>query len=98
MYSTMDVRRELFERKEHIHGVMEQVSTRISALLEEGKAAGEFDPALPTAVMVSTFFSLLSPQAYKRLIQEEGMSLDELMLHLRRVYFRGITTTSDEGN
>lgn len=96
LYSTLDVRRELFERKEHIHGVMEQVTTRITALLEEGKADGEFDSTIPTAVMLSTFFNLLSPQSYKRLVVEVGIPLDELMRHLRCVYFKGITATPEE--
>jgi hypothetical protein len=31
------------------------VAERITALLEEGKAGGEFDPAIPTDVMASIF-------------------------------------------
>lgn len=98
LYSTMEVRKEVFERKAYIHELMDTISVRISVLLEEGKAAGEFDPSLPTAVMLSTFFTLLSPYSYKRLVMEGGMPLDELMQHLRRVYFKGITMTQEESN
>lgn len=98
LYSTMEVRREVLERKAQMRELMDTISARISALLEEGKAAGEFDPSLPTAVMLSTFFTLLSPHSYKRLVMEGGMPIDELMQHLQRVYFKGITTTPAESN
>jgi TetR/AcrR family transcriptional regulator, fatty acid metabolism regulator protein len=89
-YSSMDVRKGLIEKKEQLHTRLERLSATITTLLEEGKAAGEFDATIPTAVMVSIFFSLLSPQAYKRLVIEEQMSPEELVTHLGRIYFKGI--------
>ncbi|MGI9061640.1 MAG: TetR/AcrR family transcriptional regulator [Ktedonobacteraceae bacterium] len=89
-YSNMDVRTGLIEKKEQLRTRLEQLAAIISALLEEGKAGGEFDMLIPTSVMLSTFFSLLSPQAYKHLVVEEKMSPQELVRHLGRIYFKGI--------
>ena len=89
-YSNMDVRTGLIEKKEQLRTHLEKLSTTITMLLEEGKAAGEFDTAIPTFVMLSTFFGLLSPQAYKRLVVDERMSPEELVTYLSRLYFKGI--------
>ncbi len=90
-YSNMDVRTGLIEKKEQMRSRLEQLAAIISALLEEGKASREFDTLIPTSVMLSTFFSLLSPHAYKRLVVEEKMPPAELVKHLGRIYFKGIT-------
>lgn len=90
-YSNMDVRTGLIEKKEQLRTRLEQLAAIISALLEEGKASGEFDLLIPTSVMQSTFVSLLSPHAYKRLVVEEKMSPKDLGTHLGRIYFKGIT-------
>jgi AcrR family transcriptional regulator len=71
--------------------VLRQVADRITALLDEGKAAGAFDPLIPTEVMVSTFFSVLSPRAYQHLVREKNMSPEELVRYVELIYFRGIT-------
>jgi hypothetical protein len=68
----------------------EQLSSRISSLLEEGKARGEFDRTLPTPVMLSAFFSLLSPKSYQRLLVDAHMPADEVAQQLGRIYFKGI--------
>ena len=53
-------------------------------------AAGEFDAALPTTIMVSAFFSLLSPRSFERLVVEGQMSAEEVASDLGRIYFKGI--------
>lgn len=68
----------------------EKLTGRITSLLEEGKAAGEFDPSIPTPVMRAAFFSLLSPKSYERLMAEEHLSPDELVEQVGRIYFKGI--------
>lgn len=78
------------EKKGHMHVQWEQLSARISLLLEQGKAAGEFDTTIPTTVMLNAFFSLLVPKLNERLITEGQMSPDELIKHLGRLYFKGI--------
>ena len=74
-----------------MHAQWEQLSARISSLIEEGKAAGEFDTTLPTSVMLNAFFSLLASKLNERLIAEGQMSPDEPVKYLGRFYFKGIT-------
>ena len=93
MYNNVDLRGLLLEKGTCIRDMWEHLATRITALLEEGKTAGEFDTAIPTNVMLSAFFSLLSPRNYERLIAGERMSSDELVMHLAGIYFKGIAAT-----
>lgn len=90
LYTTMDLHKGLVEKKEHLRDFIGQLAAHITGLLEEGKSAGEFDPTIPTAVMLSTFFSLLSPQAYKRLVVEGQILPEELVTYLGHIYFKGI--------
>jgi TetR/AcrR family transcriptional regulator, fatty acid metabolism regulator protein len=82
----------ILEKKACMRDLWDELSARITSLLEEGKAAGEFDPTLPTPIMLSAFFSLLSPRSYERLMVEGQMSVEEVARDLGRIYFKGITT------
>jgi TetR/AcrR family fatty acid metabolism transcriptional regulator len=46
---------------------------------------------LPTMVMLSAFYSLLSPKSYERLMEEEQMSGEEVEKNLKRIYIKGIS-------
>jgi len=81
----------LVEKKGCLREIWDQLSARLNSLLEEGKAAGEFDSSLPTMVMLSAFYSLLSPKSYERLMEEEQMSGGEVEKNLKRIYFKGIS-------
>lgn len=74
----------------------EPLAARISDVLEQGKAAGEFAADIPTPIMLSTFFNLMSPRSYERLIVEGKIEGNELATCLGRIYFRGIATTERE--
>jgi len=82
----------LVEKKGCLREIWDQLSARLNSLLEEGKAAGEFDSSLPTMVMLSAYYSLLSPKNYDRLMAEGQMSGDEVAKNLKRIYFKGIST------
>lgn len=83
--------RKLFvEKKCALRDLWAQLTGRVTALIEEGKAAGEFAETIPTPVMLSAFFNLLSPKAYERLLIEEKMSPEEVVKQLGRIYFNGI--------
>jgi len=82
----------LVEKKGCLREIWDQLSARLNSLLEEGKAAGEFDSSLPTMVMLSAFYSLLSPKNYDRLMAEGQMSGEEVAKNLKRIYFKGIST------
>ena len=88
--NSADLRRIFVEKKGCMREIWERISALITTLLEEGKAAGEFDTTIPTSVMVSAFFSLLSPKSYDRLMVEGQMSQEEVSRQLGRIYFKGI--------
>ena len=81
----------LVEKKGCLREIWDQLSARLNSLLEEGKAAGEFDSSLPTMVMLSAFYSLLSPKNYDRLMAEGQMSGEEVAKNLKRIYIKGIS-------
>ena len=70
--------------------MMHRISLKVRTLLDEGKANGEFDITLPTDIMVSSFFSVISPRSYKMLVIDRDLSPDEVLHHVMRIYFRGI--------
>lgn len=85
------LRHTFMEKKACLRDLWDQLSTHITSLIEEGKAAGEFDTALPTAIMAGAFFSLLSPRSYERLLVEGQINVEEVAKDLGRIYFKGIT-------
>ncbi len=91
IYTSVELHRQCTTRVESMRELWESLAARVSALLEKGKAAGELDQTIPTPVMLSAFFSLLSPKSYERLIVEGKMAGDELVTYLGRIYFKGIT-------
>ena len=90
LYNSSDLRKMFVEKKGCMRETWERITALITTLLEEGKAAGEFDTTISTSVMVSSFFSLLSPKSYDRLILEGQMSQEEVSRQLGRIYFKGI--------
>ena len=85
------LRHPFMEKKACLRDLWDQLYTHITSLIEEGKTAGEFDSALPTAIMASAFFSLLSPRSYERLMVEGQINVEEVAKDLGRIYFKGIT-------
>jgi TetR/AcrR family fatty acid metabolism transcriptional regulator len=73
-----------------------QPMQRMTAVLEEGKARGEFDPTIPTPVMLSLFWSLLSPQVRRGLALDEGMPLEAVGRHVSRFFFKGVAVESHQ--
>ncbi len=90
LFNSMDARQLLQEKKLHLRDRMERLAAIIRGVLEEGKAAGEFDPAIPTSVMLTLFFGLLSPMRYEQLLIREQIPPEELVRHVGRIYFDGI--------
>jgi TetR/AcrR family fatty acid metabolism transcriptional regulator len=82
----------LVEQKGCLREIWGQLSRRLTSLFEDGKAEGDFDSTLPTIVMVSAFYSLLSPKGYDRLMTEGQMSGEEVATNLKRIFFKGIST------
>jgi TetR/AcrR family transcriptional regulator, fatty acid metabolism regulator protein len=90
LYNSAELRRIFLEKKACTRHIWEQLSARITSVLDEGKATGEFDKTLPTAIMLSAFTGLLAPRSYERLIVEEQMTAEEVAKGLGRIYFKGI--------
>lgn len=80
----------LAERRQAKSALWEEPMRRICALLDAGKAAGEFDPALPTPVMRALLIGMLSPHGYQRLIEDDHLPHEEVVEYLCRFFFKGI--------
>jgi TetR/AcrR family transcriptional regulator, fatty acid metabolism regulator protein len=89
--NSVGLRHLLVEKKGCLRDIWDQLSVRLNSLFEEGKAEGDFDSTLPTMVMVSAFYSLLSPKSYDRLMTEGQMSGEEVATNLKRIFFKGIS-------
>lgn len=85
---SIDIRKHLMEKKDKLRYHWERIIAAITSLLEEGKAAGDFDLSIPTSVMVSTFFTLLPPKGATFVTEE--LPSDTLITHLIHFYFKGI--------
>jgi TetR/AcrR family transcriptional regulator, fatty acid metabolism regulator protein len=90
IFNSADLRRTFMEKKNCLSEIWQEVASLATSLLEEGKANGEFDQEIPTSVMLSAFFCLLSPRSYERLVLGEQMSGDEMVKYLTRIYFGGV--------
>ncbi len=90
MYNGVDLKRMIVEKGGCMSDLWECLVSRVTKLLEEGKVAGEITSSIPTKVMLFSFFSLFSPKSYDRLLLGEDFSHEELVAHLRRIYFNGI--------
>jgi AcrR family transcriptional regulator len=80
----------LAAKKQGLMERLEEPTRRLYAVLDEGKAAGEFDPTMPTAVMLTMFTGVLTPFGHQRLIVQEHLSTDEVVKQVSRFFFRGI--------
>jgi AcrR family transcriptional regulator len=100
VYQDPEFRARMAKNHTVMHATFSDVAQRIRAVLEEGKAAGEFDPAIPTSVMLRFFFALLSPRtvfggrvthrASGLVVVQEDISAEDVVEYLSRCFFRGI--------
>lgn len=63
---------------------------RVAVIVEEGKAAGEFDASMPTPVVLSVLGSLMTPHSYRLLVVEKRVSSDIVVAHLTNFFLKGI--------
>jgi AcrR family transcriptional regulator len=94
VYENPDLRNRLMERKHEFHQQWESLTQRVSQVFDEGKAHGDFDASIPTVVMTSVFWSLLTPHTYERL--REQMSIEEMVSHLSRLFFKGLAADGSQ--
>ena len=81
------------EKKEYMAAVWREPSRRLSAVLDEGKALGEFDPDMPTPIMLNLLWSLV---AWRRGEHQTAADIPpaELARQVRRFFFKGIAPDS----
>jgi TetR/AcrR family transcriptional regulator, fatty acid metabolism regulator protein len=91
---------EVFQDREMLHrlaekrgamvGHWEEPMRRIAAVLEEGKAAGEFDPEMPTPIMLSILSGLFGSHRSQRLLPYAQMPPDVVAKYVSRFFFKGV--------
>ena len=79
----------LHEKREVIGALWDEPRARLTEVLEEGKAAGEFDPTMPTPIMLSLLLGLLAPHRWERPVEAKLPSA-EVARHISRFFFKGI--------
>jgi AcrR family transcriptional regulator len=78
------------EREARLHGLWHGLKDQIVALIEEGKANGEFKQALSTRAMLSAFFSLLDTRRFQKHLFADAQESQQLVDELIAIYFAGI--------
>ncbi len=63
---------------------------RLATVVDEGKARGEFDPTLPTPLIVRLLMSLLAPHADGPLMETAQLTEEQITEYLTRFFFKGI--------
>ena len=79
------------EARKNMKSLWNPTVQRLTAVLEEGKQNGDFDPDMPTVLMVSLLSGLLSPFTYKRMVEEEQMPLAVVVNYLSRYFLKGVS-------
>src|SRR5262249_6614591 len=90
LFSSPEFHRSLAEWRQRMGELWAEPRRRVTALFEEGKAAGEFDRTIPTPVLLSLFWSILSPHTYRQLVTEEHMPVNTVADHVSQFFFKGL--------
>jgi TetR/AcrR family fatty acid metabolism transcriptional regulator len=84
------------EREARLHGLWQRLTDQIIALIEEGKATGDFNRDLSTEAMLYAFFSLFAPRNFKKHIVKDVDTSRQLADQLIWIYFTGIAGESHQ--
>jgi TetR/AcrR family fatty acid metabolism transcriptional regulator len=84
-----EIRNSLKAQDGSLHRYLEQCASSIRAILEDGKAQGEFDPTLSTELMVLTFMHMLVLSKRELLFVQEQLSPEELVRQIGQLLFDG---------
>lgn len=63
---------------------------RLAAVIDEGKARGDFDATLPTPLIVRMLMSLLAPHPDGPLMEKAQLTDEQIIEYLTRFFFKGI--------
>lgn len=98
LFNDAEIRKVFFQKGNRIHELWWHLSSQIISVLEEGKQSGEFDPSLPTKVLITAFFGILSSKAAEHLLPEQEISAEEFVTCIGRLYFDGIAAKRVDPN
>ncbi len=98
LFHGLDLYQIFQSRKAPISDAMQRIANHVSTLLEEGKADGSFDRSIPTPIMVTMFFSMISPKAFKRIIIDQQIDPACIAEYVSCVFFRGIAAPPSTDN
>jgi AcrR family transcriptional regulator len=92
LYSNEDMRRRLFEKKAQVRERSDQFIGQIRAVIDAGKAAGEFNANISTALIITSFLHWLSRgrYSYAQISQGENLSSEQLLAQVEQFFFDGI--------
>ncbi len=89
LYHDMDIRKSLLEQKGRLRERVERCAAQIRHILEEGRAAGEFDPTISIELMLTIFMHSLWFGRNEQLHLQEQLSPEELSRQIGRIFFDG---------
>ena len=85
------------EKQKDMGAMWEPSVQRLTALLEEGKRSGDFDPDMPTALMVNLLVGLISPFTRQALAREH-IPMPVVIEYLGRYFLKGIAPGQPGGS
>lgn len=81
------------DKRTTMEDLWKPTTQRLAALLEEGKRSGDFDPDMPTGLMVSLLTGLLSPFT-KHMFEQQAIPMPVVVNYLCRYFLKGIAPDS----
>ncbi|HZC04052.1 MAG TPA: TetR/AcrR family transcriptional regulator [Ktedonobacterales bacterium] len=90
MLQNPEIHCRMAERHEEMRMKWDAPLRRVAAAVDEGKATGEFDPSLPTPVIVRVLMSLLSPREHGPLMEQAQLTEEQVTAYLTQFFFKGI--------
>jgi hypothetical protein len=91
MFQNPEMHSRMSEWRDYQRKRWDVVTRHLAEVIEQGKADGDFDSALPTPLIMTLLLGLLTPFTLRRLVEENGMTSADIVKGLRRFFFKGIT-------
>lgn len=85
-----DLREHFIKKKESLQSRETVIMQCLTTLLEDGKARGELNPAIPTPVLLGIIEGMLSPHSFNRTLTLSGLKADALIDYLIDFFFKGV--------
>jgi TetR/AcrR family transcriptional regulator, fatty acid metabolism regulator protein len=96
LFQNRELMRRMAEKRETITRHWEEPMQRIASVIDEGKAAGEFDPTVPTSVMLGILSGLFASHRTQYLHPEEQLPPEVFAEYVSRFFFKGAAPDNAE--